>query len=162
MASKTFNTRIAHRRAVPFIAFAFVAICGPPGGLCKQTLRQPISLSTRGGSTFSSRFAPKKVSSPLEKLYSQQQQQQNTDATAATKDIMDAFLTRDSRNSFVTRVYAILSAQLLVTAASIVLFGLRPELREFLRPYGAAVPGVGLLLSTACWLIMCISSTAKR
>lgn len=39
-----------------------------------------------------------------------------------TKQAIDAFLTRDSRNSFISRVYAILTGQLIATVISILTF----------------------------------------
>jgi len=45
-----------------------------------------------------------------------------------TKDLIDAFLTRDSRNSFIARVYAILTGQLLVTALSVIGFSGKRDL----------------------------------
>lgn len=62
------------------------------------------------------------------------------------------------------RVYAILAGQLLVTAASICLFGTNPELASWMhRPgLGAAVPIASLIMSTVAWIIMCVSTEARR
>jgi len=43
-----------------------------------------------------------------------------TEEDEKTKEMINAFLTRDSRKSFITRVYAVLTGQLLVTALSVV------------------------------------------
>lgn len=61
-------------------------------------------------------------------------------------------------------MYAILAGQLLVTAATIVLFGTNPAWTAWMqRPgMGAAVPVVSLLLSTVAWIIMCVSPQARR
>lgn len=77
---------------------------------------------------------------------------------------MDAFLTRDSRTTFISRVYAILSVQLLVTALSVLLFGTQPALTGWMRQpgLGAAVPIISLLLSTVAWFYMCVSVDARR
>jgi hypothetical protein len=40
-----------------------------------------------------------------------------------TKDAINAFLTRESRNSFIVKVYAILTGQLLLVALSALMFG---------------------------------------
>jgi FtsH-binding integral membrane protein len=63
------------------------------------------------------------------------------------------------------RVYSILSAQLVVTAASVVLFGTNPGLSRWMRRsggIGTSVPFLSLLLSTVCWFVMCSSATARR
>jgi len=81
-----------------------------------------------------------------------------------TKDMIDAFLTRDSRNKFISRVYTILSGQLLVTAFSILLFGTIPNLGLWMRvtTIGRMVPLLSLLLSTAAWIFACTSVRARR
>jgi len=62
------------------------------------------------------------------------------------------------------RVYAILSGQLAVTALSIFVFGMQPDLahRMMSNKVGAAVPMASLLLSTAAWFVMCASADARR
>jgi FtsH-binding integral membrane protein len=94
-------------------------------------------------------------------------QQQSSDRQVTkeeTKEVMDAFLTRDSRQSFIARVYAILSCQLAVTALSVVMFGTQPALTEWMqRPgLGTYVPLVSLILSTIAWFTMCASPEARR
>jgi hypothetical protein len=81
-----------------------------------------------------------------------------------TKEVWSEFLSRDSRNTFIARVYAILAGQLLITAGSIYLFGTRPTLSESMRKpgWGAAVPILSLCLSTIAWFIMNISLEARR
>jgi len=62
-------------------------------------------------------------------------------------------------------VYAILAGQLAATAATVVAFGMRPELSAWMRhpgSFGAAVPLLSLLLSTACWFVMCVSADSRR
>jgi FtsH-binding integral membrane protein len=61
-------------------------------------------------------------------------------------------------------VYAILSAQLLVTAASVWAFGMNPDLASWMkRPgWGASVPILSLIMSTIAWVIACMSPTARR
>ena len=67
------------------------------------------------------------------------------------------------------RVYAILSAQLLVTAGSIGLFVRYPQIAFAMvssRPgnnFGmTAIPMVSLLISTICWITICVSPSARR
>lgn len=79
-----------------------------------------------------------------------------------TKEMMEAFLTRDSRNKFIARVYAILSGQLLVTAASIFLFGTNPGLASWVLHKGRAVLMGSLVLSTVAYMFMCTSERARR
>lgn len=82
----------------------------------------------------------------------------------SAKEMMDAFLTRDSRNSFIARVYAVLAGQLAVTAASICLFGTNPQLTSWMNQpgLGVAVPIVSLIVSVVAWYIMCVSTDARR
>ena len=54
----------------------------------------------------------------------EEKQNKNDEELESAKEQIDAFLSRDSRNSFIARVYAILSVQLFVTAVSCMLFGL--------------------------------------
>lgn len=61
------------------------------------------------------------------------------------------------------RVYGILAVQLLITAASVVAFGLHPTFTiSLLRRFGMGVPLLSLGLSTISWIVMCSSVTARR
>ena len=53
-----------------------------------------------------------------------------------TKDVIDAFLPRDNRNTFIARVYAILTGQLLVTALSVLVFSKFPGLGSWMSLKG--------------------------
>jgi len=79
-----------------------------------------------------------------------------------TKEVIDAFLTRDSRNTFIARVYAILSVQLLVTALTICVFGFNPSLGAWMRQAGSFVPLLSLVLSSIAWFLICGSVRARR
>lgn len=83
-----------------------------------------------------------------------------TATTADTKILIDAFLTRDSRNTFIARVYTILSGQLMVTALSIALFGINPSWSRWMRMsrLGQIIPLGSLLLSTLAWFMTVYSS----
>ena len=90
---------------------------------------------------------------------------------AATKEMIDAFLTRDSRNTFISRVYAILSVQLLFTAGVCLLFGLYPPLTNISAINPATgqytnslvmVPLGGIFLSTIAWFRMAVSPEARQ
>lgn len=66
--------------------------------------------------------------------------------------------------SATARVYAILAAQMAVTAVSILAFGMNPGLSDWMRHsgLGATVPILCLLLSTVCWYFMSINPDARR
>ena len=53
-----------------------------------------------------------------------------------TKEAIDAFLNREDRNSFITRVYSILTVQLLMVAASVLAFGRYPSMTVFMMTKG--------------------------
>lgn len=76
----------------------------------------------------------------------------------------DAFLQREDRNRFISRVYAILSAQLLFTAGTIHAFHLNPAIRDymFFHPFGRKVPMIGLGVSSIAWMIMLLSTNTQR
>eukprot|EP00339_Tiarina_fusa_P027438 CAMPEP_0117031850 /NCGR_PEP_ID=MMETSP0472-20121206/22856_1 /TAXON_ID=693140 ORGANISM="Tiarina fusus, Strain LIS" /NCGR_SAMPLE_ID=MMETSP0472 /ASSEMBLY_ACC=CAM_ASM_000603 /LENGTH=325 /DNA_ID=CAMNT_0004740283 /DNA_START=88 /DNA_END=1065 /DNA_ORIENTATION=- len=130
----------------------------------------PIKL--RGGSSQypAPRTPPKTV--PFGASQQQQQQQQQTprqppetQTGVSTKEMLDAFLTRDSRNTFIARVYLILSGQLLVTAGSCFLFGLYPPLANYRMqnaPILTSIPLIGILASTIAWFRICTSVKARR
>ena len=77
-------------------------------------------------------------------------------------DLVCVFLFRNLRSA---RVYAILSCQMLVTAASVFMFGTNDWASKWLQSskgFGAVVPGLSLLISTVTWFIMCASTEARR
>jgi FtsH-binding integral membrane protein len=81
-------------------------------------------------------------------------------------------LTSSRAYSYITllaRVYAILSAQLLVTAASVGIFARYPHLAIAMissRPGNnigvTAIPMLSLAVSTVCWITICMSPSARR
>ena len=79
-----------------------------------------------------------------------------------TKEVIDAFLTRDSRNSFIVRVYAILTAQLLLVALSILAFGRYPALGIWMMTKGKVVPWASIAISSGTMIFMSISERARR
>jgi FtsH-binding integral membrane protein len=56
--------------------------------------------------------------------------------TTNSKEQIQAFLTRDHRNTFITRVYSILSTQLLFTAAVVLAFGTNRNLQYWIFKKG--------------------------
>lgn len=79
-----------------------------------------------------------------------------------TKEQINAFLTRDNRNQFITRVYAILSGQLLITLASIFGFTKVPALSYWMMTRGQIIPMACLILSTLCVGSMSFSEKARQ
>jgi len=79
-----------------------------------------------------------------------------------TKEQINAFLTRDDRNKFITRVYAILSGQLLITVLSIFGFTKVPSLTYWMATKGRIIPTASLLLSTVSYICMIASEDARR
>ena len=80
----------------------------------------------------------------------------------STKEVIDSFLTRDSRNSFIARVYAILSAQLAVTTLSCILFGLHPGLSNLRYNTATPLPLIGAALSTVSFYTVLFRPNARR
>jgi len=86
------------------------------------------------------------------------------------REAIDSFLTRDSRNSFIARVYGILSVQLGFTALVCLLFGTYPPLTNIMRvnPYtGQAsplvfIPFLGIFASTIAWFRVAMSPQARQ
>jgi len=77
--------------------------------------------------------------------------------------MMNAFLSRDSRRTFIARVYAILSGQLLVTMASIFFFQMNPSIvSSIISRTGMMVPWLSLAISTVSWMWMSVSIRARR
>jgi len=81
---------------------------------------------------------------------------------ARAKEAIESFLKRDNRNTFIARVYAILSGQLLVTAASIWAFSSMRDVSMWMATKGRAVPFLSLALSSIAWYTMNISVKARR
>lgn len=77
------------------------------------------------------KVAPKSTSNgmPLyrSRLWNVLEDEENNNLTTA-EDVINAFLTRDSRQTFISRVYAILAGQLLLTAISILAFSRKRDL----------------------------------
>ena len=126
------------------------------------------STTWKNSSPLGSRTAPRLQRTPAQqqqssafKQHHKQEEGQKQDA----KEVMDAFLTRDSRTSFISRVYAILATQLTVTSLVIFWFGTHPDVAQWMRrpgSFGTAVPWLSLLLSTICWFGMAASADLRR
>lgn len=75
---------------------------------------------------------------------------------------IDAFLTRDNRNSFITRVYAILTVQLIFTCASILGFSTNRDISLWMLNKGRIVTFLSLGISSLAMIIMSVSEKARR
>jgi len=84
------------------------------------------------------------------------------DVRVAAKEEIEDFLTRDSRQSFIARVYALLGAQLAFTALVVFAFGRNPDLTIWMLSKGRIVPFLSLGLSTIAWITVCCSVRARR
>ena len=124
------------------------------GGAGYRTAPQPIG--QQPGPASSSRT----YSSPSEAAASRDRE--------ATKEKIDSFLTRESRQTFITRVYAILSAQLAVTAVSVFLFAAHPEWTQNMLLHSSSrrtvpiVPILSLAVSTISAMWIGASPRARR
>lgn len=78
-----------------------------------------------------------------------------------TTQVIDAFLSRDNRNSFIVRVYAILTVQLLVTAVIVYFFASRPEISQFVMHRARIVPLLSIGVSSAAMIWMTVSERAR-
>ena len=98
----------------------------------------------------------------VEELYSSSA----TRSGVETKDAMNAFLSRDSRRTFITRVYAILSAQLTFTSIVTIAMNLNREkvLYYLLNSgkMGRLVPLLSMALSTVAWFTIALSDRARH
>ena len=107
--------------------------------------------------------------------YHQWQQQNNNEITVTdvtdelkaqnkqeSKEAMSAILTRDNRNTFIARVYTILSAQLLITALSSLLFAKHPNMTYWILSKGKIVPLLCGGISTFAVMAMSISEKARQ
>ena len=132
--------------------------------------------SVGGGGSPIYRPTPSKSANPFRKTKQSeqptklkpQQQDEAEKEEEDVKDMIDTFLTRDSRNSFIARVYGILSAQLAFTAAVCLLMGTYAPLNIYYNVRTGQgspllwVPLAGVALSTFAWFKVAISPTARQ
>lgn len=86
----------------------------------------------------------------------------NEDEQELTKDVINSFLTRENRNSFIVKVYSILTVQLLITSLFIFGFHSFKDVSYWLLTKGRVVPILSLLMSSICCGIMAHSEQARR
>ena len=72
----------------------------------------------------------------VEDITDQEEQQYQTQST---KDAIDSFLVRGNRNSFITRVYAILTTQLLFTALTVLYFATHRHIPIWMATQGRMI-----------------------
>lgn len=104
-----------------------------------------------------------RVSSPPKEVKEEEEKDEED-----IKDMIDTFLTRDSRNSFISRVYGILSVQLGFTALVCLLFGTYEPLTNIYNVRTAQgspllwIPLMGVFASTIAWFRVAISPNARQ
>lgn len=121
----------------------------------------PLRIPVTSGQSFgqsSSSSSNSKIYPEVEDVTEKEREKSTTDA----KEAMSAFLSRDSRNTFIVRVYSILSVQLVFTCAMIGVFQKFPALQRWMLFKGRFVPMLSLLMSSITCLIMASSVTARR
>lgn len=85
------------------------------------------------------------------------------DAAAEASDVANAFLSRGSRNRFVSQVYTILACQLLFTSACILGLRVSPSAARYLVTAGGGwVPMLSLLISSGAFVYAAGNETARR
>ena len=129
------------------------------GGRLSDTSRQAWST---GSNTYDYRSSTK---SPRRSTYSRPSSSEQGVEDAETKEqFAAAFLRREDRQRFIARVYAILSGQLLVTAAAVHLFHLNPAgVRDWMMytRAGRRVPLIGLAVSTIAYMLTLSPNNAQ-
>ena len=89
----------------------------------------------------------------------------NTNTNTDTKDQLDAFLSRDSRQKFITRVYAILTSQLLVTSFITIFMNVNKHqiLNAVLGSrHGRLIPLLSMALASIAWYTIALSERARH
>ena len=84
------------------------------------------------------------------------------DQQALGKEVINSFLSRENRNSFIIKVYSILTVQLLVTSLFIFGFHSFKGLSYWMLTKGRMVPFLSLFMSSICCTIMTTSTKARR
>mmetsp|Transcript_10174 Transcript_10174/g.15177 ORF Transcript_10174/g.15177 Transcript_10174/m.15177 type:complete len:342 (-) Transcript_10174:268-1293(-) len=85
-----------------------------------------------------------------------------SDTAQQTLETMEAFLSRDTRQKFIARVYAILSGQLSFTTLVVLFFSSNKQLVAQMLQHGNLVPFLSLGVSTVAWFIICSSERARQ
>jgi len=127
-------------------------------GFWSTTPKQPTSFQKQSQS---SKYQQNQQQQPQVTVTDVTEQSRNEELEA-TKEEIDSFLTRESRNSFIARVYAILTAQLFLTALSIFGFARYPRIAPWVFSKGMVVPYLSLGISTATMAILSFSERARR
>ena len=137
--------------------------------------KRRLPLNLRGGSggdmpPSSTYWSTRTSSAPTSSSSQQKQRIRVTDVTnelqdqqqQETKEAIDSFLTRDNRNTFIARVYTILTTQLLITIASIFTFARNPNIAYWILSKGRIVPMGCLLLTSISVSWMSASEKARQ
>jgi protein lifeguard len=165
------ETLAPHHERLPSNVERFVPLAirggSTPFRTAPRTMVDPFSKRSSGRKTF-----PQKADySVQDDNDDQESTTTSTDDKESVKEMIDAFLTRDSRNTFIARVYAILSGQLIFTAIVCILFGTLDPLTSisqintstgyYTNPL-VMVPLGGILLSTVAWFRMAAHPEARQ
>lgn len=104
---------------------------GSSGGTSGGWSSNPPYSSRSGVVVKATKFIPKSTSNGIphyrSRLWNVLEDEESNNLTTA-EDVINAFLTRDSRQTFISRVYAVLAGQLLLTAISILAFSRKRHL----------------------------------
>lgn len=108
---------------------------------------------------------PKSTSNGIPQYHSRLRdvlEEEEKDTLTTAEDVINSFLTRDSRQTFISRVYAILAGQLLVTAISISMFSRKRDFAIWCLTRGKPIFGASLMISVAACNAMSLSLNARR
>jgi len=127
----------------------------------------PDSSSSSNSNSHSHRNRPQQRSSSmvLESSTHANNIHTNTNTNTDTKDQLDAFLSRDSRQTFITRVYAILTSQLLVTSFITIFMNVNKHwiLNVVLGSrHGRLIPLLSMALASIAWYTIALSERARH
>lgn len=100
-----------------------------------SSLKKKPGMLYRGGASW--RVPPStstsKTSSSSSTRLSSSSSSEKEEENALSSETISAFLTRDNRNTFIARVYAILTGQLLMTCVSIYIFHMFPQVSQWMK-----------------------------
>jgi hypothetical protein len=116
----------------------------------------PYSSSRSGVVVKATKHIPKSTSNGIPQYHSRLRnilEEKENDNLSMAENVINSFLTRDSRQTFISRVYAVLAGQLLVTAISIAAFSRKRDLAIWCLTRGKPSTYLIPLLSFGCCII---------
>ena len=117
-------------------------------------------ISSRFSTTTSSRYSNSKTVQNNQNNYPIVEEISNEENNA--KEVINSFLSRENRNSFIIKVYSILTVQLLVTCLFIFGFHSFSNVSYWMMTKGRFIPLLSLFMSSICCTIMTTSVRARR